>query len=549
MSTFQNLHKQALVLAVAGALGIAGIAQAATVQTTALTRATQLARGDVMQGSLALSHPVHVTIALKLRNAGQLQAFNARPHAPLSQTQLAANHLPTQAQAQTVADFLTRAGFRNVKIGVNRMLVSADGSAAVAQSAFGTNMVNVRTHDGRNAFANASAIRIPASLQGTVQAVLGLQTVHQMHTLAHQVQPAARAGGVSITGHNPATFDTLYQADSLAPATDVQVGIITAGDVHQTITDLNTFTTQNSLPPVTVNVICVDSTVDGSTDPTCGSTDSSGLVEWNLDSQDITGIGGVTNLTLYDSPSLQNDQLTDTISRIVTDNFARVINVSLGECERYTDINQGGDGSGQADDALFMTAVSQGQTFSVSTGDSGSDECGDGQKNSASSPASSPYVVAVGGTTLTTGRQGQYFTETVWSGGGGSPSSFELAPQWQLDSGVLGQGATARGLPDIAFVGDPQSGAIIVINGGPGQIGGTSLSAPLFAGAWARILQGNPGLGFAAPHLYTDLSSSDYRDVVRGSNGQYSAKVGWDYTTGFGSLKVSQAAADLATPQ
>ena len=75
--------------------------------------------------------------------------------------------------------------------------------------------------------------------------------------------------------------------------------------------------------------------------------------------------------------------------------LARELDMSLGECE--TDAHS--DGSDAADDQLFATAVAQGQTFSISTGDSGADECGDGGTK-ASNPANSPYVVAVAGTTL-----------------------------------------------------------------------------------------------------------------------------------------------------
>lgn len=551
MLTLNNLRRQALVLAIAGAVGIAGAAQAAAPQFAALTQATKLSAGDAISGSMALSQPLHVTMALKLRDKAGLDAFMARatkPGTPASQrtmshAQLAADHLPTATQAQSVVNFLKQAGFKNIKIAPNRLLVSADGNAAVVQSAFHTTMATVRTHDGRKAFANNAPVHIPAALQGVVQAVLGLQTVHQAHILARSATNAL--SGVSITGHYPVEFAGLYRADSLSPASDVPVGIVTAGDMTQTMADLATFTSAFRLDPVTTNVICVD---DDPADTNCTAFgNQGGTIEWDLDSQDILGMsGGVQSLTFYTAPSLNNNDLTATYAQIVSDNTVPIINVSLGICERYVDANQGGDGSAQADDEIFSAAAAQGQTFTVSTGDSGSDECGDGQLNSASSPASSPYVVAVGGTTLSTGRRSQYYTETVWNGGGGSPSSFEAAPQWQVDSGVLGS-SQMRGLPDVSFDADPSSGAVIVYNGALAQVGGTSLAAPLFAGAWARILETTGTVGaaaFAAPHLYA-LPAADFNDVVRGSNGQYRAKTGWDYTTGFGSLKVSNAAATL----
>lgn len=102
----------------------------------------------------------------------------------------------------------------------------------------------------------------------------------------------------------------------------------------------------------------------------------------------------------------------------------------------------------------------------------------------------------------------------------------------------------ARG-PDVAFDANPGTGSIITLYGGPAQIGGTSLSAPLFAGAWARILQTDPGLGFAAPHLYA-LPASAWYDVRSGNNRGWTARRGWDYATGLGSLNVAVAAQALA---
>jgi subtilase family serine protease len=180
----------------------------------------------------------------------------------------------------------------------------------------------------------------------------------------------------------------------------------------------------------------------------------------------------------------------------------------------------------------------------VSSGDAGSNECGGSPKGTTPSwPASSPYGVAVGGTTLnatTSTWQG----ETVWSDTGGSPSTFEPIPSWQVGVGQ-NAGHTTRGVPDIAFDADPNSGAIIVVNGSPAQYGGTSLSSPLFVGFWARMIAARgTGIGFAAPKLY-QLPASAFHDVTSGNNGGESAAPGWDYTTGFGSIIMSQAAVSL----
>jgi subtilase family serine protease len=573
-----QIRNRAIVLAVAGALGVSGAALAmpagagqvranpvragapvATAQFSVLTKATSLGRGDVVKSAVALSKPVRVTVALKLRDDAGMKAFLSQPgHGVMSQAQLQ-NHLPTRAQAQAVANYLKGAGFGNIKISANRMLVQATGNAAAVQGAFKTSLVNVHTKDGRSAFANSAAVQIPAALRGSVQAVLGLQTVHKAHTMA---RTNARVG---VGGHMPTEFADIYGASSLPAATDVDAAVWGWGSMQNTVDDLDAFMTNTGLSAGAVNVVCNDTHgIDRNTgeglggisigDPTCNNNFDFGEVEWAMDSQSILAMsGGVKSLTFYAAYGGYNTTITDALAEIVTPTqgqpLAQVINASFGECERYQDANQGGDGSMQSNDAMFQIAAAQGQTFSVSTGDSGADECGDGQPNSASYPASSPWVVSVSGTTLRASDT-TWARENVWLGAGGSPSSAEVAQSWQTGL-TYGTYAGQRG-PDVAFDANPASGELVLLNastGTPeyGQIGGTSLAAPLFAGSWARILQSNPDLGFAAPNLYM-LPAAALHDVRAGNNGGYVAKPGWDWASGLGSFDVGRAAAILAPP-
>ena len=527
----QSDFRLKLLVAALGMVASTGSAAVAAAPA-ALAHAQVLRAGETISGVVSASQPIHVEVVLKLRNRDQLSSFLASAHSPskliaqrtMTTQQFVADHAPTQAQAQAVASYLTRAGFTNVRIAPNRLLVAADGTADVAQAAFATHLAKVRARDGREAFMNTTDVHIPASLRDSVLSVLGLQDVHRPHTLAHaqaSLQP------MSITGHNPKDFSAIYGGTGVATAAGVTVGIITQGKITQTITDLNTFTSNNGLPTVTTQTINTNGT----------STDTSGLGEWNLDSQDIVGAAGgqVGKIIFYNIPTLSNANLTADINKIVSDNQAKIINVSLGECE--TDAQS--DGSAAADDQAFQQATAQGQTFSVSSGDSGADECGDGGLT-PSSPASSPYVVAVGGTTLNTSGTA-WSSETVWNGTGGSPSTFEPKPSWQ-SSVVSG---TKRGVPDIAFDADPNSGALVIVNGSTQQIGGTSLAAPIFSGVWARMLAiKGTGLGFAAPLIY-QLPSSTFHDVISGNNGGETATAGWDYTTGFGSMIIANLANNL----
>ncbi|NMW23974.1 PKD domain-containing protein [Rhodanobacter denitrificans] len=521
------------------AIGMAAIASANATSANshafvALSQhATQLRQGDVVSGPLATAQPIHVEVALKLRNPAQLHTFLATARTStlsmvqhrMSSQQFVASYSPTADQANEVAAWLTSAGFSNVRIAPNRLMVSADGRADTAQAAFKTSFAKVRTREGRMAFMNNSGVQIPAALQDSVLSVIGLQNVHQAHTFAKPVQAAYTTQ--AVTGHNPTEFSSIYGGNGVATAAGVPVGIVTQGKITQTITDLNTFTSQNGLATVTTQTVNTNGT----------STDTSGLGEWSLDSQDVVGMAGgqVGSLIFYNIPTLSNANLTADFNTIVNANATKIINVSLGECETSAQ----GDGSAAAQDQIFQQAVAQGQTFSISTGDSGADECGDGGVT-PSWPAASQYVVAVGGTTLNATTT-TWNSATVWTSGGGSSSTFEPQPSWQ--NGVAP--GSKRGLPDIAYDADPNSGSKIIVNGATQQYGGTSLSAPLFAGAWARVIAiKGSNVGFAAPLLY-QLPASDFHDITSGNNGGETASAGYDLATGRGELIISGAANDI----
>jgi pseudomonalisin len=355
---------------------------------------------------------------------------------------------------------------------------------------------------------------------------------------------------MTVQNINPINWPAIYDAQSVPTASKTVVGVVTAGLMTQTLADLTTFESMNSIHPVTVTVVYIGGT------PT---TDAGADSEWDMDTQDILAMAGgqLGGLILYAGPSafvggMFDSDMASVIGKVVSDNTAKVISVSLGECETTPH----SDGTMTAVDNLFAIAVTQGQTFSVASGDHGSRNCGTLGQNGTwgtvrgdSYPASSPYVVAAGGTTLSTGTNGaSYVGETGWSYSGGGPSLYESMPSWQAGT-VPG---TMRGVPDIAFDADftssPNSEVEIIVDGAQTLNGGTSLAAPLFAGAWARLesATGNH-LGFAGALLYAHAKSSMFHDITSGNNDDYNAGLGWDYVTGFGSLDVRKAYNALGT--
>ena len=515
------------------------MAAASSTAMVNLHPAVALRTGDQVVGPLAFSHPMHVVVTLKLRNEQQLDSYIAKPgFKPLTSEQFNAQYAPTAEQAQAVANYLSKAGFTNVKIAPNRAQVEADGRADTAQTAFGTSFVHVKTKEGRDAFANNSPVRIPASLQGTVNAVLGMQNVHISHVFAKRLNPNVVHGnnlqpmaGTAV-GHQPSDFRTIYGASSMANVASPIVGSVSSGSLSNVVSDLKA-----TYPSVTV-------TIKG---PNAGSS-TSGDGEWDLDSQDILAMTGQSQYYFYNANSLSDADLQTIYNDVVSDNLLKAIDVSLGECETSAQSS----GAASSNDSTFKQAVAQGQTFFVSSGDSGADECSNGGIT-PSWPASSQYVTAVGGTELYTNSTTTWASETVWNNlsssegaTGGSPSTFEPIPSWQQGvAGITDQ--SHRGVPDIAFDASPVSGALVYVDGQANQqIGGTSLAAPLAAGMWGLVLQAKgTSLGFASPVLYSVAKSSSnyaaaFHDVTSGNDSGETAASGWDYTTGWGSVIVNQ---------
>jgi len=128
--------------------------------------------------------------------------------------------------------------------------------------------------------------------------------------------------------------------------------------------------------------------------------------------------------------------------------------------------------------------------------------------------------------------------EKGWAAGGGGKSKYFPRPAWQEGKGITG---STRMVPDISATADPNYGGYVFLNGEPvpGGIGGTSWSAPIWAGLCAlmneaRAGAGKPALPFLNPLLYGLKDATCLRDITSGSNGAYDAGSGYDMVTGLG---------------
>jgi kumamolisin len=261
-----------------------------------------------------------------------------------------------------------------------------------------------------------------------------------------------------------------------------------------------------------------------------------------LDIEVVGGLAPAASIVVYFAPNTDAGFVDAVAQAAHASPTPDAISISWGQSE-----DQWTAQARQAMDDAFADAVALGVTVTVAAGDDGSaDRQADGKPH-VDFPASSPHVLACGGTRLEVDGSGGVTAETVWNDGsgggatgGGVSAAFEL-PDWQqpVDVPAAAGGRTGRGVPDVAAVADPETGYAVRVDGHDTVIGGTSAVAPLWAALVARLVQatGAP-LGLSQTALYADAvkgrSPAGFRDITSGENGAYSATAGWDACTGLG---------------
>lgn len=533
-------------------LASAQSSEAATGWAKTHTQAIPLVKATLL-GALDPAQTLRITVALQMQNEQALQTLVQQQATPgsanfnkyITPAKFKALYAPTSASVRAVRQYLGRAGLSNISVEPNRLFITATGTVAQIESAFSTKLARFN-QKGKQLFVNTAPAQVPQALSGIVLAVLGLNNVQATTPVTACTLTAPTC---VRTSYDPQTYWRAYNANPAGKATETSIAVMAEGDVSGVTPDLRAFEAAMHLAPAMVTIVPVG----------LASIDTAGADEWDLDTQYTTGMAGkVKTLYIYDTTSLTDQDTTLEFNRWATDDLAQVGNASFGICEFFPYL----DGSMVADDQVFLEAAAQGQTMFSSTGDTGS-FCSVGTPNGAPAgapfvgyPATSPYVIGVGGTTLLTKASGAYQSEVSWYAGGGGISQFEYSPYWQspvIPTNNPNVPATFRAIPDIAMDADPNTGAVVYVNGQVEYIGGTSLSSPLAAGAWAR-LQSHYGntLGFAAPRLYAGYPAfgtvpgtpgatqkvDGFNDVIVGTDGLYTALPYFDMTTGLGTLDV-----------
>lgn len=530
-----------------------------------------VARGRaVLVGHVPGDHPISIAVGLSLRNTSALDAFlravsdpaNPGYHHYLTQAQANQNFNPTVRQQQQVVAWLQSHGLTVTHTYANHLLVDARGTVAQVEAMLSITINNYRAPvRGKSVtfYAPANNPTVPGSVSDTVQSITGLDNYPRFFL-------GSNGTADNAAPYYPQDFANAYDVNPLWNAGDnggnQHIGI-TLWTVPPSDATLQSFASKTGAAVATtangrLNVIPVDGGTTAAVSPDGG--------EAGMDIEYSSGMAPGATIDYYEAPTDSSgnptDQgLEDALNQAGSDsNNNQQITDSWGGCEATST----SDPFTSATNTIFSSNSATGHNYFFSSGDNGS-WCG-GSDPAPDYPTSSPYVTSVGGTAFSGNVNGGYPGETTWvycstcnggnpEGSGGGYSGLFGRPSWQTGSGLANNGM--RGYPDIAADADPNTGAYVCYGSSSqcGQIGGTSLASPLWAGMLADInqylaAQGKPAAGFLAPTLYNLANSSEpypeYHDVTSGTNGSYNAGTGWDAVTGWGSTDSYNLAEDMA---
>jgi len=588
--------------------------------------------GATATGALSSTASVTGAVVLKPRDNAALTAFIADVttkgspayHDYLAPGAFAGRFGPTHATIATVKRALEADGLHVTNVASDGLLLSFTGSADAVESTFHTGLTRYRLANGSKGQATTSAVELPSDIATSVSSVVGLNDLVQEQpagittTSTPPPYPAAKAPKFAHPAGSPtACSAATADAESFGGLTDDQIanaygafGLYKAGDVgtgqHIGIfelepflaSDIQTFdtcyfgATAASAMISRLNTVNVDG----------GNPAGPGSGEAILDIDDVSAMAPGADIDVYEAPNNSFGAI-DEYAAIVDNDVDNEVSSSWAECEQAIELAE--PGIQQAENFLFEQAAAQGQSVFSSSGDTGDDECNEfrypypisGQNPlSVLDPGSQPYVVSVGGTTITDATEPP--TEQVWNdganwgAGGGGISQSWAQPAWQQDSKVPGivepgstdytqangvetalgyptgfcqstlPGATAdtacRTVPDVSAQADEFTGAVTVYStefespsspDGWSTIGGTSSSSPIWASMLALInasatCASNPatatGVGFVSPLLYGVASNAkayaaSFNDVTVGNNDIYGLDNGQVFpaTTGY----------------
>ena len=561
-------------------------------------------------GSLAANRMVSLGVALRPRDPRALRAFaqavsmpgSSLYHRYLTPGAFAAEFGPSSASTAAVVRALRGARLRVGTVSANGLIVPVSGTVAEVDAAFHTRLVAYRLGDGRLGWAPSKAPRLPGSVAHAVSAVLGLDDLVLAHSsVVRPHEERSRAGSTAAAFvATPGTRATPQACAAAISSASVNKGW--TEDQLAKAYGLNKLYAEGGLgggqtigvlelePFERADIVAFDRCFFGTGQTTVIHTipidgfdlRGPGTGEAVLDLEMLAALAPEARLDVYAAPNTSFGPI-DAYNAMVSADQANILSTSWGACE--TSLQISAPGTQQIENYIFEEAAAQGQTVFASSGDTGSDDCAGTQFSSSTAeppylsvddPASQPYVVGVGGTSLHSdapplSRAGEVVWNDGASGGGtgGGESNSWASPVWQAQSGVQGTADAPRRLvPDVSSAADEDRGVTFYSasfssgssfpsgDAGWTTLGGTSIATPTWAAIVADIAssggdcatlpmtRGGRDLGFVAPELYAVAASSyatSYNDITVGNNDVfglglgYSAEPGFDLASGLGS--------------
>ncbi|MET7700294.1 S53 family peptidase [Streptomyces sp. NPDC005485] len=582
------------LLAGALAVGIpaAQAADSPSRDTLAGTRpAWATAKAD--KGATSNGSQVSARVYLAGRNAAGLAAYAKAVSDPssasygkyLSAKKSQQRFGATKAQVAAVKSWLKSAGL--TVTGTTQHYVSVTGDVAAAEKAFGTQLHNY-AKSGKTYRAPSKTASAPAALNGAVLTVTGLDNAPHKASHKDQLPPpdaVFRNSGPFSSYYGSNTASTLpsaygqkipyavkgYTGKQLRAA--YGAGKRTGKGVRVAITDAYASPTI-AFDAATYAKKHGDAAYSSSQlrqvlPKKYTKTEECGAAGWygeeTLDVEAVHAVAPGADITYVGAASCYDDDLLDSLNKIVDGHLADIVSNSWGDIEA----NQTPD-LAAAYDQVFQFGAVEGIGFYFSSGDNGDEVANTGVKQ-VDTPANSAWVTAVGGTSLAVGKGDKYLWETGWgtekaslsadgkswtdfpgaytSGAGGGTSKTVPAPYYQ--KGVvpdalakLNNAAGNRVVPDIAAIADPNTGFKVgqtqtLPDGTQAydeyRIGGTSLASPVIAAvqALAQEARGGKPIGFANPSIYSKYGSKLYHDVTDTPTGTELAVARVDFANGY----------------
>jgi subtilase family serine protease len=439
---------------------------------------------------------------------------------------------------RSVVNFLSASGLANIRVSPDRLFVFVAAPRSSVESALGVSINGYSRSQADIArgltatyFAPDRQPVIDATVATHLRGVFGLSNVAQCLPMERrsQAQPLIGPGG----SLDPVDLSKAYNVNALHADGLLGQGETVAifSPTAYNASDITNFLTANNITTSHLNVVKVDG----------GNTDTTYQDEACLDIETVVGQAPAATVNVYEAP---NNGVLGIFEQLEIDQ-PNIVSDSWGTPE--ADVTSSYANSVET---VRQALSAEGITVFNSSGDDGSYYSG--TNIGVLMDAASPYTTGVGGTELTLSG-GLWNSEVAWSyndgtlgsnlGSGGGLSIYYSEPGWQAGPGVNNSSSNGmRQVPDVAAV---ASTPFYDVYAGGGQVeyGGTSASAPLWAGAMTLIEQ-NLGtrLGNINPTLYTigTNNPSTYHDITSGNNGAYSCTSGWDYVTGWGSADFSK---------